>query len=470
MGIGEAKIFTFGAKFDLTKEMQHTRDVSLGDVRLNHRFSLMMQRASENPRASFPQMFPTSSELEGAYRFLSNDSFSLDQQLAPHLRETARKCGLLGEVLVVHDTTTFSYPGKAPIAGMGTIQSGVQGFFGHASLAIREGESRISEGLLAFSCFNRLVPAAEADVNEASRWLQGVRDSEAMLSSTRCIHVADSECDSYPFFVSATENKSRFVTRLHRNRQTDSGRLFDGVLQNAPFFLSRPVKMRRRPKPKKRPSKQNPPRPERSATLEIRAMPLVFHRPRDADKQLPHKLALHIVHVLEKSPPEGQQPIEWLLVTNLPIHDEQAVARVVDIYRSRWSIEEFFKALKTGCEYNKRQLESYIAFNHALGLLLPVAWQLLQLRNLARASPDHAAREYLRSSFVQAVQRFAPDPVPDNPTVAQVMFAVARTGGFIAANKTPGWLTLGRGMQELIVREQVWLQAKEFYSKDVIND
>jgi hypothetical protein len=34
------------------------------------------------------------------------------------------------------------------------------------------------------------------------------------------------------------------------------------------------------------------------------------------------------------------------------------VAAVVDHYRGRWTIEEFFKAIKTGCALEARQLES----------------------------------------------------------------------------------------------------------------
>ena len=80
--------------------------------------------------------------------------------------------------------------------------------------------------------------------------------------------------------------------------------------------------------------------------------------------------------------------MEWQLVTSEPIGTQEQVLRVVDWYRGRWLIEEFFKALKTGCAYEKRQLESFATLQIALALLAPVAWQLLLLRQLARAAPD----------------------------------------------------------------------------------
>ncbi len=45
--------------------------------------------------------------------------------------------------------------------------------------------------------------------------------------------------------------------------------------------------------------------------------------------------------------PTGETPVEWFLLTNLPVDTPDEIAFVVDCYRGRWTIEEYFKALKT---------------------------------------------------------------------------------------------------------------------------
>ena len=98
-------------------------------------------------------------------------------------------------------------------------------------------------------------------------------------------------------------------------------------------------------------------------------------------------LAVHVVAVSERETPPGEEPIEWRLITTEPVDTVDQVLRIVEWYRTRWVIEEFFKALKTGCAYEKRQLESLATLVIALALLAPIAWQLLLLRHLARRTP-----------------------------------------------------------------------------------
>jgi hypothetical protein len=82
-----------------------------------------------------------------------------------------------------------------------------------------------------------------------------------------------------------------------------------------------------------------------------------------------HLLKVHVVTVMERDCPEGDEPIAWYLVTNEPITTSEQVASVVDAYRARWVVEEFFKALKTGCQIEKRQMESYGVSTHCAGVV-----------------------------------------------------------------------------------------------------
>lgn len=93
-----------------------------------------------------------------------------------------------------------------------------------------------------------------------------------------------------------------------------------------------------------------------------------------AAAHLPASLSLQVVEVREIDPPDGEMPVVWRLVTTEPVDTEEQVAAVVDSYRQRWLIEEFFKVVKTGCRFQRLQLESLRALLIELAIETAVAW------------------------------------------------------------------------------------------------
>ena len=114
---------------------------------------------------------------------------------------------------------------------------------------------------------------------------------------------------------------------------------------------------------------------------------------------------MNLVEVCETKPPTGEKPIRWSLLTTEPVTTEEDVLRIVDAYRTRWLIEEFFKALKTGCAFERMQLESFHALHNALALCLPMAWQMLLLRAVARDKPELPAEAVLAKETVLGAQQ-----------------------------------------------------------------
>jgi hypothetical protein len=114
-----------------------------------------------------------------------------------------------------------------------------------------------------------------------------------------------------------------------------------------------------------------------------------------------------------------------------------------------WSTEEFFKALKTGCALETRQLETRHALLNVLALSMLIAWQLLLLRHLFRASPDAPATAALTPTQLRVLSVCGSIPLGPRPTVREALYAVARMGGHVRTNGDPGWLVLGRGMAKL---------------------
>jgi len=138
------------------------------------------------------------------------------------------------------------------------------------------------------------------------------------------------------------------------------------------------------------------PRGARKATVKIAAGTIKIPRPIHCPDNGVAFLFLNFVHVYEVNTPTGEEAIDWKLVTGEPINVQQDVLNIVDDYRARWMIEEYFKALKTGCSYEKRQLESKETLLNALAVLAPIAWQLLVLRSVSRQHPE-ASSQYALS-------------------------------------------------------------------------
>jgi hypothetical protein len=167
-----------------------------------------------------------------------------------------------------------------------------------------------------------------------------------------------------------------------------------------------------------------------------------------------------VVHVREPNPPEGAEPIEWFLLTSEPIKTKDEIVAVVNHYRARWVVEEFFKALKTGCAYETRQLRTYDALVVALMIFLPIACRLLFLRSLARSNPDLPATVALTKTEIDVLRHFSKRVrLRKAPTVREVLLAIAGLGGHLKNNGDPGWITLARGMEKLLMHAEGWEAA-----------
>ena len=419
-------------------------------------------------------MMSSDAELEATYRFFSNPRVTPSMILASHYGCTASRSKEHSKVWIAHDTTEFRFGGESQRKGLGKIKGLSAGFSGHYSLAVVPGEVRDTLGLLNVELVNdtkkigmRSVKVRqEAPDRRSKRWEDGVeRCAELLGKKCQSIHLMDREADSYPLWAFMVERKQDFVVRVSWNRkvvckQTNINKLFDLLDEKneEPWVLKRSVQLSARARPigNSKYKKRFPKRPARNATLGIRAMPVTVKRTLAGGEKTPDFLDLQVVRVREINPPKDQPPVEWHLITTLPIDTKEQIAEIVDAYRGRWIIEEYFKALKTGCSFEKRQLESYDALTLALALLSPVAWRLLRLKTLNRESPTVPASQILTPAQLEILREIARDPLPDNPTVANVLFAIARLGGFLKHNKSPGWQTIGNGFHELLSMEMGW--------------
>ena len=442
-----------------------TAGVKFGDPRLGARLRRILKAAAASPSSSFPEMSDSSAELEGTYRFLSNERVTAKAILAPHLRATASRVAAAGRVIVAHDSTQFSF-GPVARGDLEPVGHGKSyGFDAHVSLAVTADESRTPLGVLALAAVNRKFGAAKVGHrkddpdNIMHRWAAQVQQVRRQLGdSAEIVHVMDREADDYALLAALVENDERFVIRQSTDRRTVKHRAEPktrDALAQAPLIATREVIISAKRKPtRKTHASRTPVRENRTAVLEIRAAKVTLPRTDGAGGRGPATLSLNLIEAIEHDPPTGQEPIQWWLYTNEPIDSDVDVLAAIDAYRGRWVVEEYFKALKTGCRFEQRQLETRHALQNALAVFASVAWRLLLLRSLSRDAPNEPATLVLTELQIRALRGFLQikqkTRLPARLRIREAMLAVAKVGGHIANNGDPGWLVLGRGLDRLL--------------------
>lgn len=447
------------------------RTLDLGDARRDKRALLIIDRMQDAPDASLPHLFGNPSELEAAYRLLNNDAVNYWALLEPHADAAWARAAVDGSTLILHDTTGFEFRGDTMRAGLAQVGS-EQGFFAHFSLAVPEGERAVAHGVVSMHPYviedGGWWWTAEGEVFDellvgSQRWSWAVQQvRKAAPSGLRCVHVMDREGDDYVMFNRIAEIGDDFVIRSLHDRTDGKGRSMTMAAGEVCFVLTREVHLSRRSEYNRRPKARsiNPDRIARLTQLSCRAAPLEIKRPRQVGPVGTETMRVNVVEVIELAPPEGVEGVYWRLMTTLPVGTPEEIARVVDIYRKRWLIEEYFKAVKTGCQYEKRQGTSMHALLNVLALTIPTAWRLLLLRSLAQSSPEVPAAEVVNDLELEVLrQRVPAKMLPKKPSAVQVMLAVARLGGHLPSNGAPGWLILGRGWESLMKEAHGWRRA-----------
>lgn len=459
------------------------RGVELGDLRLERRLRRAVNALDGKPAEGFPAALGSESDAEAYYRFIANPKVTAEKLLEGHLGSTMARMSAHPIVLVVHDTTEFAYRGDAR-RGLGRLQSSSRGFLGHFALALSGPEKAEPLGVIGVHTWVRgdVTPTrlrkrlnlswtgVVSLLPEQRRW--GALVEEVAQRSQRprtLIHVMDSEADDYTLITKLISGQHRFVIRgcydrlLATEKMATSARTTKEFIASREIVSTREVAISRRGKrpgqTMKNARSRGKRRDPRIAKLALSASAIVIRRPGTLTSNLPGDAKINLVAVREIEAPSGVEPVEWLLVTTEPIDTVQDIERVVDIYRARWMIEEYFKCLKTGCAIELRQHETYEALRKALYLLAPIAWRLLALRTLSREYSDAPASIILTPTQIDVLSRKPDIRLRPEATICEAMNAIARLGGHKRSNGEPGWIVLNRGYRDLIMLEIGFLLA-----------
>jgi len=453
----------------------HFGGVALGDVRRSRRVVRLAAGWAREPGASIPRLSQGQAYAsKAAYQLLGHAQATPDALQAVHRQHVGRQLQAPGTYLLVEDTTELSWPAAAERrAGLGPVGPGKafsQGVLLHSLVAAawpaQDPDPAAKRpalpllGLLDQQFHVRQpVPAAEkahphggtrprqGRPRESALWAQSLRAVGSPPPGARWVVVADRGADIYEHLQQCQAQGLGFVVRAAQNRalvagadKTPAGRLFEQA-RAQPSAGTFSLALRGRPR-----------QPAREVALQVSFTPALALRAPQRPGGATGKgdpVPVGLVRVWETTGPDAAPGLEWLLLCDQPVTDFAHALVCARQYASRWLIEDFHKALKTGLGAEKLQLQTAARLFAAVALLSVVALALVDLRETSRLEPDLPAEAAgLTATELRVLRHQSRRPLD---TVRAVYLALAALGGHLGrkGDGPPGWQTLWLGRRSL---------------------
>jgi Transposase DNA-binding/Transposase DDE domain len=425
--------------------------VQLHDLRRTRRAVQAASNLAENPLGSLPAQMHTWKETKALYRLLDEPDVTFAALMQPHLQQTREQALSSPVVLLVQDTTDIDLSHRRKISGVGQIgNERGRGFFVQTVLAVRPATREVL-GCLAQEPFVR-TPAPEGeqryerrkrDERETDVWMRQVQAIGTPEPASMWVHVGDRGADMFPFFQACRATQTHFLVRAAQNRRVqESEEEISYSLTQArswPSQASRPFEV---------PARHG--RQGRSTQLQLAFGQLTLLPPRHELRAGQDPMTVWVIRVWEEQAPEGEEPLEWILLTSVPTTTLAQAWERVDWYQCRWLVEDYHQCLKSGCRIEERQLQTVDGLIRLLGLLSPLAVRLLQVRALTRQDPERPASEVIEPLMLAVLaQRTGHSPA--TMTLGTFWTEVARLGGYLARSHDgpAGWRTIWKGWLSL---------------------
>ena len=385
----------------------------LADGRLRERLERMGAAWERHPGEPVTAIFAADAAERAAYRFLHNGKVRGEDILQPHREALLERVRLESTVLLVQDTTTLNYTAlKDSAQGLGPLKKrseSARGLFVHAAVAFTEGRRPLGVSGLESWARPETKPEGERE-KESRRWFRGFdqgRELGRKSAGTRVVVVGDRESDIYELLKRQSEQREEagLVVRANAGRQRKV-RVWDEelgplirALESQPDF-EEPVLTGRKIVIDSQGGKRA--RKKRTATTELRIGKVELQPPKKRAQDGP--VTAWLVRVLETStPPVGQPPLEWLLVSSEGAATAEWAERIVGWYEARWGIEEYFRVLKSGARIEDRRLRKADALEKCLAFDAITAWRVFSLERYARDAPETPVEEVLTADERQVV-------------------------------------------------------------------
>jgi hypothetical protein len=351
----------------------------LGHKRRTRRLVALVDILCRHPGGTLPNKLNRPADVRAFYRLMNRPEVTHESLIASHVVATRQRIAALNPgsiVLNLHDATELDFTSKTTLLDqLGHIGQGTRrGYICHNSLAARA-DTGEALGLLSQLLHHRAdAPEHESTTDHRERqdresrlWLQGVEASGPLPAGVQCIDVSDSLSDTFEYMAYEVTHGRHFVLRAKENRklvEAVAGRryLIDAARQ-LPSRDSRPLWV-----------SASPQRKPRQTTVQVAFAPISVAVPLKHVGEYPKQpLQLWLIRVWERRTPAGEEPLEWILLTNVPVLMNSDAQERIDWYERRPIMEELHKGMKTGCAIEKMQFETIGALEPAIAVLSAVA-------------------------------------------------------------------------------------------------
>jgi Transposase DNA-binding/Transposase DDE domain len=427
----------------------------LADKRRTRRLIEVASRMATDPSGSLPDQMESWSDLKAAYRLFDCDDVTFKAIAEPHWQRTRRRTS--GRYLVINDTTQLDFGLTKKINGLAPTGNNTgRGFLLHTALMV-ESQTKAIVGVAGQKIhYRRPAPKFESynqrlkRDRESQLWGAMIDAVGPPIDQVQWVHVCDRGADNFEVFCHLVEQHADWVVRasaLHRVILTADGKRLALKAHLPHLMLAGTYDLTLR-------SRKD--QPARTVNLEVRCGVIKLlvppHKSPYLQKHRPQPIAMNVVWLREINAPKGTVPIEWVLYTSLAVATFDDAWEVIEYYESRWLVEEYHKAIKTGCRVTDRQLKDSDRLEAMMGVATIVAVRLLQLKSIANTEPDQPARRVvplLWLTMLKAARRNL-RRIHDL-TVKQFYCELAKLGGFLGrtSDGNPGWVTIWRGWEKL---------------------
>ena len=448
--------------------------VDFGDFRLKKRFTSLAEQLSNSPEASINQACEDWNSVKSAYRFFQNDRVNEAQILQPHIMKTVERCQQHKYILSIQDTTVISYASHPKTKGIGRIGGGKgiakpKGINMHSALALSP--TGIPLGLLSNLFWTRTTEKQHlnqdqqpTDEKESYKWIQTIESCHENLG-TNFITICDREADIHDLYLSAKDLNIHTIVRSSHNRDIGTRKqrlslheaLSKKQVYKGKLVINVPIKNVKGHKES-----------QRDAILELKSITIKLTPSRKISQVVKEKVELTAVEAKEANPPEGLEPVHWILLTTIPVKTFKQSQLIVYFYSLRWRIESFFKLLKSGCTVEKCRLAKGDRLKNYISLFCVIAWRIFWMTFIGRASPKLNCKYILTENewktLFSVINKTSKTP-KEPPLVETAIKWMAQLGGYLARENDgpPGMMSIWRGwsrLQDMCLMREIALSSE----------
>ena len=453
------------------------KTAKLGDKRLNARLAQVLSQLAARPTASIPAACGGRAEMVAAYRFCESENTSFDSVLQPHVDATRQRMATQSVVLLTQDTSEIDATRpEQQVVGAGPLDGDSRrGALLHLMHAFTPDGTPLGtvfatawvrdEEPVCASLSRAERAAVPIEEKESYRWvttLEQAREESRFCPATQLICVADSEADIYEVLVEGMREPRHgdWIVRacqdralLCENGENSGEKLLREYVLQQPVLFDKTIQVRgRKAKVACETRGRRQPRQSREAEVVVRVARVTLRPPWRPDRKLP-PVTVNVVLVSEVNPSPGDEAVEWLLLTSLPIDTVEQVRQIIQYYCVRWMIEIFFRVLKSGCRVEERLFEYMDRLLTCLAVYVIVAWRTLYVCRLGRSCPDISCEAVFEPAEWKSVWTVVhcEDPPRQPPTLGVFVRLVAQLGGYVNRKRAdpPGPQTIWIGLQRM---------------------